>query len=358
MRSSTRFVLRSLQLLSVTDRTFQARVVDLYQTLKNSSGRVLGSTSVALGYETGCQFGECGVGNWAADTLRRVAGTQIALINGGSFRGGFPLGSVTLGDYLVAMPFGANLMSTFKLQGKYILDALESGITLALPNLTLADGTGRFPQVSAGLPPLFYLSTFVSVLFDLTLTNQVSGLRFTWNQGEPVGLRVVDVFVEATPGNWQPLDVNAVYNMTCFDYVRKGGDGYTAIAANSFEINDFGASWDKIFLDELATNSPVTATLDGRSNKTSLARRNCLAIDGTTCSNQGACSGGQCVCNAGFSGMFPVAFLARAPVYPYLQFKVSLASSPKAPRAAVRTRSPSFSGRSCRAFSLWCSSWW
>lgn len=125
----------------------QARVVELYQLLQNSSGQVVGSATVPLTYDTGCQFSECVIGNWAADVLRRVAGTQIALVNGGNFRGVLPQGDITLGDFVVAMPFGSNLMSTFSIQGRYILDALESGLSLTNPNFTLPDGTGRFPQV-------------------------------------------------------------------------------------------------------------------------------------------------------------------------------------------------------------------
>ncbi len=33
-----------------------------------------------------CSFGECAAGIWAAEVLRKVAGTQIAVINGGAIK--------------------------------------------------------------------------------------------------------------------------------------------------------------------------------------------------------------------------------------------------------------------------------
>jgi len=260
------------------DPTLQAVLVDYYNRLVNNSGAQVGTSSVALTADQKCMFGECVLGNWATDVLRKTGGTQIGLMNGGALGGnGLPQGTITLGDFVLGLPFGSNLRSTFSIQGQYLVEALEWGVQKANDtNLTVADGIGRFLQVA--------------------------GLRFSWNKDEPLGLRVVDVDVEVTPGVWQTLDPQAIYNVTCFDFLRKGGDGHTELTINSFNVNDFGPTSDKLFLDYLSLNSPVSAQLEGRINLTTLARSDCIGPDGTICTSRGTCKGGLCTCNPGSTG--------------------------------------------------------
>ena len=68
-------------------------------------------------------------------------------------------GPVTMGEVLTVLPF-QNTLATFEASGQMIIDALENGVS------QVEDGAGRFPQVA--------------------------GLKYSWNQANEPGSRIVE----------------------------------------------------------------------------------------------------------------------------------------------------------------------
>jgi 5'-nucleotidase len=153
--------------------------------------------------------GETPMGTFAAETLLRVYGTQLAFVNGGGIRDTLPAGryvpgdttlrrptpgssgpyDITLGDLYAVFPFGNNAATT-RISGRALWAALENGVS-GYPS------DGRFPQIA--------------------------GFRFTFDPSQPVGERVVSV----TLADGTPLPADATtYSVTTLDFMVYGGDGF------------------------------------------------------------------------------------------------------------------------------------
>jgi 2',3'-cyclic-nucleotide 2'-phosphodiesterase (5'-nucleotidase family) len=260
----------------VANTSVQAQLAADYAQVEAYFAQTVGWSAVDLSADAKCFFAECTIGDWAADSLRSFAmptwggNVQVGLINGGSINSALPQGPVTLGMQQSAFPFGTNALYTYLLKGRVLVAALENGLSLADdPTLELSAGAGRFLQVS--------------------------GLRFSWNPKEAVGYRVIDAYVEVRPGSWALLDPGATYNVSSIDWlVVYGGDGFTMIADNATHVFKNGDNMNAVLLDALAKN--VTDVPTGRITTTAATRRACIADDGSTCSNNGYCLTGACVC--------------------------------------------------------------
>ena len=275
----------SIQLSNNTasDPNVYAHIVDDYASVQESMGIVVGRTRVPVQFEHNCLYGECAVGDWAAQVFRQLGGTQMGLCNGGSTAGGLAAGNVTLGQVVGSFPYvGQNELWTFDLRGDLVLTMLEQSVSMATETwVPVSAGTGRFLQVA--------------------------GLNFTWNPHQPVGSRIVDVWIETLPGTWQLLDPTRNYSIATVDYTAKGGDGYTMIGHNATSVVN-----TKVFaLDALLANLGATpvggaapaaldVTIDGRISNTSLTRTACFSTPDSSiiCSANGYCYQGACVCTA------------------------------------------------------------
>ena len=133
--------------------------------------------------------GEANIGDLVADAFRTVLKTDIGLQNGGGIRNSIAKGSITYGKVLDALPFG-NLMITLEATGQQIVDMLQKCATY-----TVEDGS--FPQVS--------------------------GLQFKIT--DRTGVRTVsDVQVlDATSGQYSPIDLMRHYTIATTEYTIKGG---------------------------------------------------------------------------------------------------------------------------------------
>jgi 2',3'-cyclic-nucleotide 2'-phosphodiesterase (5'-nucleotidase family) len=190
-----------------------------------------------------------------ASTTYSEGPVQIALNSGGSIRAGFPRGLITLGQEQQAFPFGTdNLLYTYKLQGRYLYEVLENGVSLATATeLDVNNGAGKFLHVA--------------------------GLRFSYNPAGEVGMRVVDAWVEEKPGEWFILDPATLYTVTSFDwFVIYGGDDYTMIQQNAVRPFNNGNNMNAVLLAALAKN--VSAVESGQITTTTATRRACIADDG------------------------------------------------------------------------------
>lgn len=142
----------------------------------------------------GVRGGEAAIGNLFADAIKSSTGADIALLNGGGFRGKkiYAAGSeISRRDILKELPFSNNTW-VLEIKGADLRAALEQGLSLA-HNLT-----GAFPQVSG-----------------MTIRADVS---------RPAGNRLVLVKIGE-----KKLDDNATYKLATNDFLAGGGDGYTAL---------------------------------------------------------------------------------------------------------------------------------
>ncbi len=215
------------------DAAIAARVAELAGPIEETMAVVIGeATDVIDGSRETCRAVECAMGNLVADAMLnrvREQGIDVAIQNGGGVRATIDGGEVTMGDVLTVLPF-QNSLATFQLTGAGIVEALENGVS------QVADGAGRFPQVS--------------------------GMRYVWDADAEPGSRIVSVEIETADG-FVPVDPEAVYGVVSNNYMRGGGDGYVSFttAANAY---DFGPNLEQVVADYVGANSPYTPYTDGR----------------------------------------------------------------------------------------------
>ena len=203
---------------SVTaDEATAARMEELAAPLEELRSRVVAQTAAPIGGEReSCRAMECEMGTLIADAmLDRVAdqGIQVAIQNGGGIRASIDAGEVTMGEVMTVLPF-QNTLSTFRVSGQTLLDALENGVS------QIEEGAGRFPQVA--------------------------GMTYAVDAGAEPGLRVSDVTVGGAP-----LDPAATYGVVSNNYVRNGGDGY-AMFEDADDAYDFGPDLAEVLADYIA----------------------------------------------------------------------------------------------------------
>ncbi len=209
-----------------------AAIVDSYQQeLDRQMNVPLATTTVLLDSRNATVRGrEAAMGNLIADAMRERARADIAVMNGGGIRGGKVFGAgttLTRRDVLAELPFGNHLV-TVEVKGSDLRQALENGLS-RLPN-----AAGRFPQVS--------------------------GLRIEYDPRQPPGSRILSIAAGGAP-----LDPDKVYRVATNDFMARGGDGYTAFAANDpllpLEDTPLLANEVMIYLGEVGS---IRTGVDGR----------------------------------------------------------------------------------------------
>ena len=216
------------------DPTLTARIKELGGPIDALKKKVIGASSDPIdGSRDTCRAKECQMGNLVADAmLDRVKdqGIQIAIANGGGLRASIDGGDVTMGEVLTVLPF-QNTVATFQLKGADIKTALENGVS------QIADGGGRFPQVS--------------------------GLKYTFDASKPVGQRIASIEVNEG-GKFVPLDLAKTYGVVSNNYMRGGGDGYAIFKTNAINAYDYGPSLEDTVAAYIGKHSPYKPYLDGR----------------------------------------------------------------------------------------------
>ncbi len=217
-------------------------VAGLAEPIAELAAKPVGETAMAL---TGtsprlCRIGECLLGNVISDAVLEDTGVDIVFQNGGGIRADIDEGEVTLGEVLNVLPFG-NLISTFELSGADVIAVLENSVSriqLDENNNPVVDGaSGRFMQVA--------------------------GLRYSFDATQEVGSRIVSADV-MQDGEYVAVDAEAIYSVATNDFVRAGGDGYSALAENAINPYDQGRPLDQVVADYIAANSPISAMIEGR----------------------------------------------------------------------------------------------
>ena len=216
------------------DKAIVARLAVLAKPLDEIRNKIVARIAAPInGNRKICRVQECEMGNLVAEAmLDRVAdlGVAIAIANSGRLRASIEAGDVTMGDVLTVLPF-QNTLSTFKVTGQTVIDALENGVS------QIEEVKGRFPQVA--------------------------GLRFSFDMSiAPNKGRISSVMV-MQDGRWQAIDPSARYYLVSNNYVRGGGDGYRMFG-NAQDVYDFGPDLADVVADYLAKRPDYTAFTDGR----------------------------------------------------------------------------------------------
>lgn len=213
----------------VEDGSIKARIQEAAIPLDKIRNEVVGDAVEAIdGSSSACRNGPCAMGIAMAEAmLGRVKeqGIDVAITNGGGVRSGIDQGAITKGEVLTVAPF-QNTLSTFRLTGAQILEALENGFS------KVGEDAGRFPQVA--------------------------GMTVTYDRLAEPGARVRDVLIAGVP-----LDPEKVYGVVSNNYLRGGGDGYT-VFVDAADAYDFGPDVADVLADYLAENSPFTPMVDDR----------------------------------------------------------------------------------------------
>ena len=157
-------------------------------------------------------------------------GADIALVNGGGFRGNRtyePDTQLTRRDVLRELPFG-NKAYLLELTGAQLRRVLEQAFAKA------ERLTGAFPQVS--------------------------GLTIRADVARPVGNRVISVSVAG-----KPLEDRATYTLASNDFLARGGDGYDALKQARQLVGDTDAKlMAELIMTQLAAMPEVAPQVEQR----------------------------------------------------------------------------------------------
>ena len=208
------------------DREVKEMVASYRGKFEHKLKEVVGRTGARLvGEPEKIRRMETNLGNLVADVMRKAAGTEIALVNGGSIRGSIEEGPVTLEDIWRVFPYDSQL-ARVELSGSEIEKVLNHSVGLG-PGLT-----GGFLQLS--------------------------GLSFVIGPSGPEDIRI--------QGN--PLERERYYSMAITDFMLAGGDGYGHFQKGRnrllrpFFIRD-------LLLDYLKENKEISPTVEGRIRRRS-----------------------------------------------------------------------------------------
>lgn len=196
--------------------------------------KIIGKSLVALdGDRVKLRTSETALGNLIADAIlakTKVDQVRVVLINAGGIRNGLPLGDITMGHVLEALPFG-NTITRVELTGKQLTEALESGVSMA------EQGEGRFPQVA--------------------------GIRLVWDSKLPAGKRVTKVEVKDASGKFQLLNPQDVYRVATNNFLASGGDGYRVFAEGQ-NLLETGYLLSDAIAEYITASSPLQVKTENR----------------------------------------------------------------------------------------------
>jgi len=156
----------------------------------------VGRTPVALdARESLTRREETPLGRFLAALLRDRVGAQVGLLNSGAIRGNrvIPAGPITKRDVRGLLPF-SNTVMLLEVTGTALRAVLERSVD------ELPRPTGHFLQTA--------------------------GVRMTVDPARPPGQRVGPIEIEG-----RPLDPAGLYRVAAPDYVARGQDGYSMLAA-------------------------------------------------------------------------------------------------------------------------------
>lgn len=152
---------------------------------------VLGTTDKELSHDknTGVSL----LGEWSSDVMRKTAGTQIAIQNGGGLRTSIPAGEITMGRMYEVMPFD-NTLVKMELKGSDLKRVIENGI----------------------------MNTNVGWV-------QFSGITVYYDPAASAGNRITSMRLP----DGTKIEADTYYTVVTNDFMAAGGDGYNFTGARN-----------------------------------------------------------------------------------------------------------------------------
>jgi 2',3'-cyclic-nucleotide 2'-phosphodiesterase (5'-nucleotidase family) len=194
--------------------------------------RPVGELQAALDLD---HFGECGIGNLAADALRERMDAEAAMIWAAQFRQELPAGVITLGQLDSACFSSANPGVT-EVRGAQIVAALERGLDPAI--------TEHRHHASRGTP---------------IGMPQISGMVVEYAPEREVGQRVRSVLVQG-----QPLDPKRIYRLAHTDAECMQEFGYLVLEEEQTPEYEVPTILREVMEDYIQRHSPVPVPKPGR----------------------------------------------------------------------------------------------
>jgi 2',3'-cyclic-nucleotide 2'-phosphodiesterase (5'-nucleotidase family) len=179
-------------------------------------------------------FGECGLGNLAADALRERMGAEAALLMSGLFHRPLAAGALTLGA----------------------LDA--ACFTSANPALTLVSGRQLWDALERGLDPAVAAVEHHSLRGTPVGQPQVSGLEIVFDPAAPAGQRLRQVRV-----NGQALVPDQTYRLAHTD-AETMGVAYLRLDPQQYTAYEVPTILREALADYIRAHSPVPVPPAGR----------------------------------------------------------------------------------------------
>lgn len=213
------------------DPAMAARIDTYVGSLSNLLVTRIGATTVAMDTSRNAvRTRENAFGNFVADILREEMTGDVALINGGSIRGGrtyAPGTALTWGDIRKELPFG-NHPVLLEVSGRQLHAALENGLG------RIEDAKGRFPHIS--------------------------NMTVTYDPAYPRGQRILHLEVDG-----KPVDSEATYKLATISYLANGGDDYVMLKEAPRLVPAVLSKfvW-KLVSDTIAGSGEISPAIEGR----------------------------------------------------------------------------------------------
>ncbi|MCU0805863.1 MAG: 5'-nucleotidase C-terminal domain-containing protein [Burkholderiales bacterium] len=189
----------------------QAVVTPVQQFIAALNAKIIGVSEVFLNgargsagsvgpLTPGVRNAETNLGNLVADALRWVAGTDVALQNGGGIRASVNAGNVSVGDTFNVLTFTNLVVAAKTMTAAQLRDALEHGLGRATP-AGFVDG--RFPQLS--------------------------GLKVVYDSARALGTRIISLVLDdgtVLVSDGKVVPDARTFSFATIDFLANGGDGY------------------------------------------------------------------------------------------------------------------------------------
>lgn len=221
------------------DKEVQVCLDGLNEELNTMLDEVIAETKYDLiGGKSECSKGETSMADVIADAYKFSAPkTRIAMLNAGGIRGGADCPDITRREVYEALPFDNEVFS-FKIQGKYIREAFEIGMS---DNNNISKGL-----IGEELKTTFLQMSGLMVYYDMDLESghRVKDIKVCKHsvpeKNELTREDLVDVCNPSDSSVWEDLKEDEEYYACTNSYILDGNDGQTGIKENAKEKKSMG----------------------------------------------------------------------------------------------------------------------